>query len=85
MQERTWQYEQLAHGRLIQDLTAQPLASSTKLEEKERANLKKKTAKKRSLTTLQETQNLQNTHASTKLKKRELRPESGNLPYRIES
>ena len=33
----------------------------------------------------QETQNLQNTHASMKSRKRELRPESSNSPYRIES
>ena len=84
-QERTWQCKQLAHKRLIQDATAQPLTSPTNLEEKERANLKKRTAKKRSPTTPQETQNLQNTHASTKSRKRELRPESGNSPYRIES
>ena len=84
-QERTQQYEQLAHKRLIQDATAQPLTSPTNLEEEKRANLKKRTAKKRSPTTPQETQNLQNTHASTKLKKKELRPGSGNLPYRIES
>ena len=84
-QERTWQCKQLAHGRLIQDATAQLLTSPTNLEEEERANLKKKTAKKRSPTTPQETQNLQNMHASTKLRKKELRPESGNSPYRIES
>ena len=84
-QERTWQCEQLAHGRLIQNATIQPLTSPTNLQEEERANLKKKTAKKRSPMTPQETQNLQNTHASTKLRKRELRPESGNSPYRIES
>ena len=85
MQERTRQCKQLAHGRLIQDATAQPLTSPTNLEEEERANLKKRTVKKRSPTTLQETQNLQNMHASTKSRKRELRPESGNSPYRIES
>ena len=84
-QERTRQCKQLAHKRLIQDATEQPLTSLTNLEEEERANLKKRTAKKRSPTTPQETQNLQNTHASTKLRKRELRPESGNSPYRIES
>ena len=89
-QERTWQCEQLAHGRLIQEATVQPLTSLTNLEEEKRANLrkrtaKKRTAKKRSPTTPQETQNLQNTHVSTKSKKRELRPESGNSPYRIES
>ena len=84
-QERTWQYEQLAHGRFIQDATVQPLMSPTNLEEEERANLKKRTAKKRSLTTPQETQNLQNTHASTKSRKRELRLESGNSSYRIKS
>ena len=85
MQERTRQCEQLAHGRLIQNATVQPLTSLTNLEEEERANLKKRTAKKRSLTTLLKTQNLQNTHASTKLRKRELRPGSGNSPYRMES
>ena len=84
-QERTWQYKQLAHKQLIQDATAQPLTSLTNLEEEERANLKKRTAKKRSSTTLQETQNLQNMHASTKSRKRELRPESSNSSYRIES
>ena len=84
-QERTWQCKQLAHKRLIQDATSQPLTSPTNLEEKKRANLKKKTAKKRSPTIPQETQNLQNTHASTKSRKRELRPESGNSPYEIES
>ena len=84
-QERTQQCKQLAHGRLIQDATEQPLMSLTNLEREERASLKKRTAKKRSPTILQETQNLQNTHASTKSRKRELRPESGNLPYRIES
>ena len=63
MQERTWQCKQLAHGQLIQDVTAQPQMSPTNLEEKENANLKKRTAKKRSLTTPQKTQNLQNTHA----------------------
>ena len=84
-QERTWQCKQLAHGRLIQDATIQPPTSPTNLEEEKRANLKKRTAKKRSPTTLQKTQNLQNTHASTKSRKRELRPESGNSPYRIES
>ena len=83
--ERLWQCKQLAHGRLIQDATAQPPTSPTNLEEEERANLKKKTAKKRSLTTPQETQNLQNTHASTKSRKRELYLESGNSPYRIKS
>ena len=51
-QERTQQCKQLAHGRLIQDATAQPLTSLTNLEEEERANLKKRTAKKKSLTTL---------------------------------
>ena len=85
MQERTRQCKQLAHRRLIQDATIQPPMSLTNLVEKERANLKKRTAKKRSPTTLQETQNLQNTHASTKSRKKELRPESGNSPYRIES
>ena len=84
-QQGTQQYEQLAHGRLIQDATTQPLTSPTNLEEEERANLKKRTAKKRSPTTLQENQNLQNTHASTKSRKKELRPESSNSPYRIES
>ena len=84
-QERIWQCEQLAHKQLIQDATAQPPTNLTNLKEKERANLKKRTAKKRSPTTPQETQNLQNTHASTKLRKRELRPESGNSLYRIES
>ena len=84
-QERTWQCKQLAHRRLIEDATVQPPTSLTNLKEEERANLKKKTAKKRSLTTPQETQNLQNTHASMKSRKRELRPESGNSPYRIES
>ena len=85
MQEKTRQCKRLAHKRLIQDATAQPLTSPTNLEEEERANLKMRTARKRSLTTPQETQNLQNTHASMKSKKRELRPESGNSPYRIES
>ena len=84
MQERIQQCKQLAHQRLIQGAIAQPLTSSTNLEEEEKANLKKRTAKKRSPTTPQETQNLQNTHASTKSRKRELRPESGNSPYRIE-
>ena len=70
---------------MIQDATVQPPTSPTNLEEEERANLKKRTAKKRSPTTPQETQNLQNTHALTKLRKRGLRPESGNSPYRIES
>ena len=51
---------------MIQDATAQPPTSPTNLEEEEKANLKKRTAKKRSPTTLQETQNLQKTHASTK-------------------
>ena len=85
MQERTWQCKQLAHRRLIQNATVQPLTSPTNLEKEERANLKKRTTGKRSLTTLQETQNLQNTHVSTKSRKRELRPESGNSSYRIES
>ena len=84
-QERTRQCKQLAHGRLIQDATVQPPTSPTNLEKEERANLKKRTAKKRSLTTPPETQNLQNTHASTKSRKIELRPESGNSPYRIKS
>ena len=84
-QEKTWQCKQLAHRRLIQDATVQLLTSQTNLEEEERANRKKKTAKKKSPTTPQETQNLQNTHASTKLRKRKLRPESGNSPYRIKS
>ena len=84
-QERTQQCKQLAHKRLIQDATAQPLTSPTNLEEEKRANLKKKTARKRSPTTFQETQNLQNTHALTKSRKRELSPESGNSPYKIES
>ena len=84
-QERTRQCKQLAHGRLIQDATVQPPMSLTNLEEKERANLKKRTAKKRSPTTPQETQNLQNTHTSMKSRKRELRPESSNSPYRIKS
>ena len=84
-QEKTWQYKQLAHRQLIQEATAQLPTSPTNLEKEERPNLKKKTAKKRSLTTPQETQKLQNTHASTKSRKRELRPESGNSPYRIES
>ena len=57
-QERTRQCEQLAHGQLIQDATAQLLTSPTNLEEEERENLKKKTAKKRSPTTPQETKNL---------------------------
>ena len=35
--------------------------------------------------TPQETQNLQNTHALMKSRKRELRPKSSNSPYRIES
>ena len=83
-QERTWQCKQLAHGRLTQDATVQPLTSPMNLEVEERENLKKRTANKRSPTTPQETQNLQNTHASTKSRKRELRPESGNSPYRIE-
>ena len=48
-------------------------------------DLKKRTVKKRSPTTLQETQNLQKTHVSMKSRKRELRPESGNSPYRIKS
>ena len=82
---RTWRCKQLAHGRLIQDATAQPLTSLTNLEKEERVNLKKRTAKKRSPTTPQETQNLKNMHASTNLRKRELRPESGNSPYKIES
>ena len=85
MQERTRQCKQLAHKRLIQDATAQPPMSSTNLEEKKRANQKKRTAKKRSPTTPQKTQNLQNTHASTKSRKSELRRESSNSPYRIES
>ena len=85
MKERTWQYKQLAYKQLIQDATAQLQTSPTNLEEEERANLMKKRAKKRSPTTSQETQNLQNMHASTKSRKRELRPESGNLPYKIES
>ena len=85
MKEKTWQCKQLAHGRLIQDATAQPPTSPTNPEEKERANQKKRTAKKRSPTTSQETQNLQNMHASTKSRKRGLRPKSGNSPYRIES
>ena len=85
MQERTWQCKQLAHKQLIQDATAQPLTSPTNLEEEKRANLKKRTAKKRSPTTPQETQNLQNTHASTKSRKRELCLESGNSSYRIKS
>ena len=84
-QERTRQCKQLAHKRLIQDATAQSLTSLTNLEEEKRANLKKRTAKKSSPTTPQETQNFQNTHASTKSRKRELRPESGNSLYRIES
>ena len=84
-QERTWQCKQLAHKQLIQDTIAQLLTSLTNLEEEERANLKKKTTKKRSSTTFQKTQNLQNTHASMKSRKWELRPESGNSPYRIES
>ena len=84
-QERTWQCKQLAHWRLIQDATIQPPTSPTNLEEEKRANLKKRTAKKRSPTTPQETQNLQNMHASTKSRKKKLRPESGNSPYRIES
>ena len=84
-QERTRQCKQLAHGRLIQDATVQHLTSPTNPEKVKKANLKKRTAKKKSLTTLQETQNLQNTHASTKLRKRVLRPESGNSLYRIES
>ena len=84
-QERTWQCKQLAHERLIQDATAQPSTSLTNLKEKERANLKKKIAKKRSPTTPQKTQNLQNTHASTKLRKRKLHPDSSNSHYRIES
>ena len=70
---------------MIQDATAQLLMSLTNLEVEERANLKKRTAKENSATTPQETQNLQNTHASTKLRKKELRSESGNLPYKIES
>ena len=85
MQERTWQCKQLAHKRLTQDATAQPLTSPTNPKEEEKANLMKRTAKKRSLTTSQETQNLQNMHASTKSRKWELRPESGNSPYKIES
>ena len=84
-QERTWQCKQLAHGQLIQDATIQSPTSLTNLVEKEKANLKKRTTEKRSPTTPQETQNLQNTHALTKSRKRELRPESGNSPYRIES
>ena len=84
-QEKTWQYKQLAQKRLIQDAIAQPLTSLTNLEEEERANLKKRTAKKRSPTTPQEIQNLQNMHVSMKSRKMELRPESGNSPYRIES
>ena len=84
MQERTWQCKQLAHGRLIQDATVQPPTNPTNLEEEERANLKKRTAKKRSPTIPQETQNLQNTHASTKPRKWELRLKSGNSLYRIE-
>ena len=64
-QERTRQCKQLAHRRLIQDATVKLLTSLTNLEEEERVNLKKRTAKKRSPTTPQETQNLQNTHAST--------------------
>ena len=82
MQEKTWQCKQLAHKRLIQDAIVQPLTSLTNLEEEGRANLKKRTAKKRSSTTPQETQNLQNTHASTKSRRRELRLESVNSPYR---
>ena len=84
-QERTQYCKQLAHERLIQDLTAKLLMSPTNLKEEEGANLKKKKAKKRSLATPQETQNLQNMHASTKLRKKELRLEPGNLPYRIKS
>ena len=84
-QERTWQCKQLAHKQLIQDATAQPLTSPTNLKKEERANRKKRTAKKRSPTTLQETQNLQNTYVSMKSRKRELHPESGNSPYRIKS
>ena len=84
-QERTWQCKQLAHKRLIQDATAQPLMSLTNLKEEEGANLKRKTAKKSSSTTPQETQNLQNTHATLKSRIKELRPEPGNSPYRIES
>ena len=84
-QERTRQYKQLAYRRLIQDATAQPPTGPTNLEKEKRAKLKKRTAKKKSLTTLPETQNLQNTHALTKSRKRELRPESGNLSYRIKS
>ena len=84
-QERTWKCKQLAHKRLIEDATAKPQTSPTNLEEEERANLKERTAKKRSPPTPQETQNLQNMHASTKSRKMELRPESGNSPYRIES
>ena len=84
-QERIWQCKQLAHVRLIQDATVQSPTSPTNLEEEEKANLKKKTTKKRSLTTPEETQNLQNTHASTKSRKRELCLESGNSLYRIES
>ena len=84
MQERTWQCEQLAHGQLIQDAAAQPLTSPMNLKEEERANLKKRTAKTRSPTTPQETQNFQNMHASMKSRKKELHPESGNSHYRIE-
>ena len=84
-QERTQQCKQLAHGRLIQNATVQLPTSPTNLEEEKRANLKKRTTKKRSPTTLQETQTLQNTHVSTKSRKRELRPESGNSSYKIES
>ena len=85
MRERTWQCKQLAYGQLIKDATVQPPTSPTNLKEEERANLKKRTAKKRSPTTPQETQNLQNTHALTKSRKKELRLESGNSPYRIKS
>ena len=85
MQERTRQCKQLAHKWLIQDATAQLPTSPTNLEEEKRANLKKRTAKKRSPTTPQKTQNLQNTHASMKSRKRELHSESGNSPYRIKS
>ena len=84
-QKRTRQCNQLAHRQLIQDATVQPPTSLTNLEEEEKTNLKERTAKKRSPTTPQETQNLLYTHTLTKSRKKELRPDSGNSPYKIES
>ena len=82
-QKSSRRYKQLAQGRLIQK-AIQPPRSPTILEEEERANQRKKTTK-RSPMTPQTIQNPQNMHASTKSRKRELRPESSNSPYEIES